>query len=81
MQKQLAFVIASAVMLAAIASVALYTVHIANAQSNMTSAKNMTKGSNMTGATGNSTSSSIHTTKPAGHCAGCPAFPPATGPD
>ena len=53
MQKQLAFVITAAVLLAAFASVALYTVHIANAQSNMTSAggaKNMTgaAGANMT---------------------------------
>jgi hypothetical protein len=52
MQKQLAFVITAAVLLAAFASVALYTVHIANAQSNMTSAggaKNMTSaGANMT---------------------------------
>jgi hypothetical protein len=58
MQKQLAFVIITAILSAAIASVALYTVHIANAQSNMTSAAgatNMTKGSNMTGAAGNTT--------------------------
>jgi uncharacterized membrane protein YphA (DoxX/SURF4 family) len=53
MQKQLAFVITAAVLLAAFASVALFTVHIANAQSNMTSAagaKNMTSaaGGNMT---------------------------------
>ena len=53
MQKQLAFVIIAAVLLAAFASVALYTVHIANAQSNMTGtggAKNMTNaaGANMT---------------------------------
>ena len=52
MQKQLAFVITAAVLMAAFASVALYTVHIVNAQ-NMTSAggaKNMTGGasSNMT---------------------------------
>lgn len=51
MQKQLVFVIAAAVLLAAIGSVALYAVHIVNAQSNMASAggaKNMTAGSNMT---------------------------------
>jgi hypothetical protein len=45
----------------------LYTVHIANAQSNITSAggaNNMTKGSNITGATGNTTGSSIHTINP-----------------
>jgi hypothetical protein len=53
MQKQLAFVITAAVLLAAFASVALYTVHVVNAQSNMTSAggaKNMTSaaGANMT---------------------------------
>jgi hypothetical protein len=38
MEKQLAFVIATAVLFATIASVALYTVHLATAQSNMTSA-------------------------------------------
>ncbi len=53
MQKQLAFVITAAVLLAAFASMALFTVHITNAQSNMTSAggaKNMTSaaGGNMT---------------------------------
>ena len=75
MQKQLVFVLTAAVLLAAIVSVALYTVHIANAQSNMTSsggAKNMTTGSNMTGAgnkTGVAHDSSMHTTKPAG-CGG-----------
>ena len=73
MQKQLLFVMTGAVLLAAVASVALYTVHIANAQGNVTNtggAKNMTTGSNMTGAAGNTTGgkhdSSIHTTKPAG---------------
>ncbi len=73
MQKQLIFVITAVVLLAAIVSVALYTVHITNAQSNMTSAggaKNMTTGSNMTGAAGNTTGgshgSSIHTANPAG---------------
>ena len=67
MYKDILFVITTAVLLAAaFASVALYTVHIANAQTNMTSTggtKNMTKGSNMTGTTGNTTG--IHTTKPA----------------
>ncbi len=56
MQKHISFVITAAVLLAAFASVALYTIHIANAQSNMTSASganNMTKGSNTTGATAN----------------------------
>jgi hypothetical protein len=70
MQKQLVFVIIAAVLLAAIGSVALYTVHIANAQSNMTSAggsKNMRAGSNMTGAAGNATGGSMHTAKPAGY--------------
>jgi hypothetical protein len=75
MEKQLVFTITAAVLLAAIGSVALYTVHIADAQSNMTSAggaKNMTTGSNMTGA-GNATGGSeIHTTKPAG--SGCGTF-------
>ena len=72
MQKQLLFVMTGAVLLAAVASVALYTVHIANAQGNVTNtggAKNMTTGSNMTGAVGNTTAahdSSIHITKPAG---------------
>ena len=71
MEKQLTFVITAAVLLAAIGSVALYTVHIANAQNNMTSAggaKNTTAGSNMTGAAGNTTthSSSIPTAHPAG---------------
>jgi hypothetical protein len=60
MQKHISFVITAAVLLAALASVTLYAVHIANAQSNMTSAggaNNMTKGSNTTGL-------SIHTTNP-----------------
>jgi hypothetical protein len=51
MQKHISFVITAAVLLAAFASVALYAVHIVNAQSNMTSAggdNNMTKGSNTT---------------------------------
>jgi hypothetical protein len=67
MQKHISFVITAAVLLAALASVTLYAVHIANAQSNMTSAggaNDMTKGSNTTGATGNTTSLSIHTTNP-----------------
>lgn len=58
MQKHISFLIAAAVLLAAFASVALYAVHMANAQSNMTSAggaKNMTKGSNITAATENTT--------------------------
>ena len=73
MQKQLVFMITAAILLAAIGSVALYTVHIANAQSNMTSAggaKNMTRGSNTTGAAGNMTAAhgtSIHTTNPAAY--------------
>ena len=74
MQKQLVFMITAAVLLAAFASVALYTVHIANAQSNMTSAggaENMTTGSNMTRTAGNTTGgahdSSIHTTNPAAY--------------
>ena len=69
--------ITAVVLLTAIGSVALYTVHIANAQSNTTSAggaKNMTAGSNTTGAAGNTTGSnmtgasgsSIPTAKPAG---------------
>ena len=78
MQKHISFVITAAVLLAAaFASVALYTVHIANAQSNMTStggANNMTKGSNMTGATGNTTGSSIHTTNPVNLPADCDIF-------
>lgn len=71
MQKQL--VIIAVVLLAGIASVSFYTVHIANAQNNMTSSggdKNMTTRSNMTGAarntTGGSHGPSIHTTNPAG---------------
>ena len=67
MYKHISFVITAAVLLTALVSVALYTVHTANAQSNMTSAggaKNMTKASNITGATGNTTG--IHTAKPAG---------------
>ena len=75
MYKDILFVITTAVLLAAaFASVALYTVHIANAQTNMTSTggtKNMTKGSNMTGAAGNTTGgangSSLHTTNPAAY--------------
>jgi hypothetical protein len=66
MQKYISFVITAAVLLTALVSVALYTVHTANAQSNMTNAggaKNMTKASNMTGATGNTTG--IHTANPA----------------
>lgn len=66
MHKHILFVITAAVLLTALVSVALYTVHIANAQSNMTSAggaKNMTKASNMTGATVNKTG--IHTANPA----------------
>jgi len=73
MQKYISFVITAAVLLTALVSVALYTVHTANAQSNMTSAggaKNMTKASNMTGATGNTTGATgnttgIHTANPA----------------
>jgi hypothetical protein len=67
MQNHISFVITAAVLLAAFASVALSVVHIANAQSNMTSAggaNNMTKGSNTTETTGNTTDSSIHTTNP-----------------
>ena len=56
MQKQLSFVITAAILLAAVVTVALYTVNAANAQGNATSAagSNMTKnatsaaGSNMT---------------------------------
>jgi hypothetical protein len=72
MQKHISFVITAAVLLAAsFTSVSLYAIHIANAQTNMTSAggaNNMTKGSNTTGATGNTTLSSIHTGKPASLC-------------
>ena len=72
MQKQLVFMITAAALLTAIGSASLYTVHIANAQRNMTSAGgaiNMTKGSNMTGAAGNTTGGS---TIPATHPAGLP---------
>lgn len=71
MQKQLVFVITAVVLLAAVTSVYLYNIHIANAQNNTTSAggaKNGTTGSNMTGTAGNTTtahSSSIPTAKPA----------------
>jgi hypothetical protein len=56
MQKQLSFVITAAILLAAVVTVALYAVNVANAQGNATSAAgaNMTKnatsaaGANMT---------------------------------
>lgn len=55
MHKQTTFVITAAILLTAIASAALYTVKIANAQSNMSTAggANMTK--SMTGPAGNMT--------------------------
>ncbi len=60
MQKHISFVITAAVLLAAFASVSFFTVHISNAQSNMTSA-----GSNTTGATANTTGATgIHTANP-----------------
>ena len=45
MQKQLSFVITAAILLAAVVTVALYAVNVANAQGNATSAAgaNMTK--------------------------------------
>ena len=53
MHKQTTFVLVAAILLTAIASVASYTMKVANAQGNATSAggTNMTKG-NMTNATG-----------------------------
>jgi hypothetical protein len=85
MEKQLVLVITAAVLLGAIgSSVALYTVHIANAQGNVTSAggaKNMTTGSNMTGAAGNTTGSNTTggthgSTIPTTHPAGCSFLDP-----
>jgi hypothetical protein len=67
--KQITFLITGAIMIAAVVTVALYSMNVANAQStnmtgsNMSKSMNMTKSVDMTAGGGNITKSTHHKTR------------------